>query len=127
MSLWCNARGEGASQTLPHEQETVGGWGPRVGQDLGLLVLAERGQVPDLGQASQGLSHQQRSTVVGHTCSLPLGFHGKVQNLKISSMSLASASMDLGRGVIAKVKSRNPHLPRAGSFQEKKKKKILKP
>lgn len=52
----------------------------------------------------------------GHACSLPLGLHGKVQNLKISSTSLALASMDLGSSIIMKVKSRNPHLPRAGSF-----------
>lgn len=74
-----------------------------------------------LGQASQGLSHRQRPTVGGHAYSLPLELHGKVQNLKISSTSLALASMDLESGVITEVRSRNPHLPRAGSFQGGKK------
>lgn len=83
---------------------------------LGLLVLTERGQMPDLGRQARDFPISRGKLWGGHACSLPLGLHGKVQNLKISSTSLALASMDLGSSIIMKVKSRNPHLPRAGSF-----------
>ena len=73
-----------------------------VAKSLELLVLAEQDQMPDLRQASQGLSRQQRSAVMGHSCSYPLGLHGKVQNLQISSASVALASMDSGSAVLTK-------------------------
>lgn len=60
--------------------------------------------------AGKGLPHQQRSAVLGHTCSLPLGLHGKVQNLQTSWTSLPLASVHLGSRVMIQVKSRNPCL-----------------
>lgn len=86
---------------------------------LGLLGLADQRQMPDLQLASQGLFRQQRSAVLGHSRSLPLRLHGKVQNLQILSTSIALACTDLERGDMTKVVLQSPSLPKAVNFQGK--------
>lgn len=84
---------------------------------LGLLCLADQRQMPDFQQASQGLFCQQRSAVLGHSRSLPLRLHGKVQNLQILSKSIAWASTDLGRGDVTKARPDRAFICKTVNFQ----------